>query len=101
MRSPLRLLGALLLALSLSLASGCASKASRTKPSLPTADLVVPLKPRLTIEAVASGDAAALDRHNSAVEAWGDGMARQIGRLCHAAADVGLPHPECPAPAPT
>lgn len=98
MRSLLRLPGALLLALSLSLASGCASKAPGPKPSLPTADLVAPPKPKLTVEDVASGDAAALDRHNSAIEAWGDGMSLQIGRLCRAAATVDLPHPECPEP---
>ncbi len=96
MRSPLRLPGALLLALSLSLASGCTSKGPGPQPSLPTADLVVPPKPVLTVEAVASGESADLDRHNSAIEAWGDSMAKQIGRLCRAAAHVGLPHPECP-----
>ncbi|WP_421936339.1 hypothetical protein [Phenylobacterium sp.] len=57
----------------------------------------MPAKPVLTVEDVALGESAALDRHNSAIEAWGDGMAKQIGRLCRAAADVGLPHPDCPA----
>lgn len=99
MRSTLRLLGALSLALLLWPASGCASRAPGPKPSLPLADLSAPAKPQLTIEAVASGDAAALDRHNSAIEAWGDGMALQIARICRAAGVIGLPHPDCP-PAP-
>jgi hypothetical protein len=96
MRSTLRLPGALLLALSLSLASGCASRASR--PSLPTADLVAPAKPQLSVAAVESGDAAALDLHNSAIEAWGDALAAQVGRVCRAAVRLELAKADCPKP---
>lgn len=96
MRSTLRPAGALLLALSLSLASGCANRASGPRPFLPAADLTAPAKPLLSVEDVASGDAAVLDRHNSAIEAWGDGLAAQIGRLCRAAVRLELARADCP-----
>jgi len=44
----------------------------------------------LSVDDVASGDAAALDRHNSAVEAWGDGLAAQVARICRAAVSIGV-----------
>lgn len=70
-----------LLALSFALlASGCAHSTSPSIAFPSPADLSVPQKPQLSVDDVAS--AAALAEHNSAVEAWGDGMALQIGRLC-------------------
>lgn len=70
-----------LLALSCGLlASACAHSTSRSPVFPSPVDLTVPPKPQLSVDDVRS--ASALAEHNSAIEAWGDGMAFQIGRLC-------------------
>lgn len=86
----------LLLALSCAwLASACASKGPPLTAYPPPADLAVPSKPQLAPEAL--GSAVALAEHNSRIEAWGDGLALQIGRLCRWAEDMGAKGVRCPA----
>lgn len=62
----------------------------------PSADLRVEAKPRLDPAALDSE--AALDAHDSAVEAWGERGWAAVGRLCRWAADNGAPGLDCPAP---
>jgi hypothetical protein len=69
---------------------------------------VAPAKPQLTIDtvaaaasqdpAIAEAAAKALDGHNSAIEAWGDGLALQLGRVCRSAVRLELARVECPPP---
>lgn len=85
---------ALLIAASLSLAPGCASR-ERPTPIYPDpADLRVEAKPLLTPEAVNSE--ADLDAHDIALEAWGDRGWLAVGRLCRWAAGLGAEGLECP-----
>lgn len=85
------------LAAVLVLACSCASR-ERLPPraQLPDAtDLKPPAKPKL--DPTALGSDQALNAHDDAVEAWGDGMFLQIGRLCRWAeahgAKLGCPPP--------
>jgi hypothetical protein len=58
--------------------------------------LAVPPKPQLSVDAVASNSAQALADHDSQLEAWGDAMALQIGRLCRWAQTNGMKGLDCP-----
>ena len=93
MRSLRFLMLPLALAASLSLVSGCASKALVYPPA---ADLQVEPKPQLSPEDVLSE--AALDRHDIAIEARGDRLAAQVGRLCRFWQEMGMKGLDCPAP---
>ncbi len=93
MRSLRFLMPPLALAASLSLVSGCASKALVYPPA---ADLQVEPKPQLSPEDVLSE--AALDRHDIAIEARGDRLAAQVGRLCRFWQEMGMKGLDCPAP---
>jgi len=93
MRSLRFLMLPLALAASLSLVSGCASKALVYPPS---ADLAVEPKPQLGPEDVMSE--AALDRHDIAIEARGDRLAAQVGRMCRFWKDLGMKGLDCPVP---
>ena len=93
MRSLRFLMLPLAVAASLSLVSGCASKALVYPPS---ADLAVEPKPLLSPEDVMSE--AALDRHDIAIEVRGDRLAAQVGRMCRFWRDLGMKGLDCPAP---
>lgn len=80
-------------ALLLLMLSGCASRALVYPPS---ADLAVEPKPQLSPEDVLSE--AALDRHDIAIEARGDRLAAQVGRMCWFWKDLGMKGLDCPAP---
>ena len=80
MRSTRSLMLSLALAASVSLASGCATKAPRSAFYPSPADLAVEPKPVLEPEAIYSE--AALDAYDIAIEARGDRLAAQVGRLC-------------------
>lgn len=91
---------ALLIAAVLSTASACGSP-ERPPPILlvPDAqDLQPPAKPQVTAEVLTSEQAA--NAFDSSVEAWGDSMALQIGRLCRWFADNGATGLTCPTPPP-
>ena len=94
MRSTRSLMLALALAASVSLASGCASKGTPAFP--PSADLAVEPKPVLAPEAIFSE--AALDAHDIAIEARGDRLAAQVGRLCRFFDTMGMKGLDCPPP---
>lgn len=93
MRSSRFLMLPLALAVSLSLASGCASRGLIFPPS---ADLQVEPKPQLAPEAVRSE--AALDAHEIAIETRGDRLAAQLGRLCRFYREMGMKGLDCPPP---
>lgn len=94
MRSARFLMPVLALAASLSLANGCASKGTPAFP--PSADLAVEPKPVLAPEAIFSE--AALDAHDIAIEARGDRLAAQVGRLCRFFDAMGMRGLDCPPP---
>ena len=94
MRSTRSLMLVLALAASVSLASGCASKGTPAFP--PSADLAVEPKPVLAPEAIFSE--AALDAHDIAIEARGDRLAAQVGRLCRFFDTMGMKGLDCPPP---
>ena len=94
MRSTRSLMLALALAASVSLVSGCASKGTPAFP--PSADLAVEPKPVLAPEAIFSE--AALDAHDIAIEARGDRLAAQVGRLCRFFDTMGMKGLDCPPP---
>jgi hypothetical protein len=77
------------------LVSACASNGSPNIAFPLAAELTPPAKPELSVEAVASNSATALAEHNGKVEAWGDAMAAQIGRLCSWARSNGMPNAPC------
>lgn len=86
---PLRCLTlALLIAASLSTVSGCASKGPIPLVLPRAADLQVEDKPRLDPAALDSE--AALDAHDSALEAWGERGWATVGRLCRWAERNGM-----------
>jgi len=85
-----------LLVMSLLAAPACAHKAPTFQTYPPAADLQVSPKPRLSAEALSSSEA--LNRHNIAIEMWGEGLARQVGRLCRWAEAGGMPDINCPPP---
>lgn len=76
----------LLVAASLSLVSGCATKDLSTFP--PSADLQREDKPRLDPEQI--GSEAYLDRYEIDLEAWGDRSDAAVGRLCRFFKDKGM-----------
>lgn len=94
MRSTRSLMLSLALAASVSLASGCATKGTPAFP--PSADLVVEPKPVLAPEAIYSE--AALDAYDIAIEARGDRLAAQVGRLCRFFDTMGMRGLDCPPP---
>ena len=86
----------LLIAASLSLAPGCATQ-ERIQPLFPPAgDLRVQAKPVLSPDALSSE--AALDRHDIALEAWGEDGWKAVGRICRWAVANGAPGLSCPDP---
>lgn len=86
---------ALLIVAALWLAPGCAVK-ERIQPLYPPAsDLAVQGKPRLDPAALDSE--AALDRHDIALEAWGEAGWQAVGRICRWAKANGMAI-ECSAP---
>ena len=93
MRSKTCLTRALLIAASLSLASGCADRVTIRPLYPPAADLAVEPKPRLDPEALDSE--AALDAHDIALEAWGERGWAAVARLCRWAVRNGMAA-ECP-----
>ena len=94
MRSTRFLMPVLALAVSLSLASGCASKGLAFPPS---ADLKVEPKPQLAPEAVTSE--AALDAHDIALDTWGERGWATVARLCRFFDEMGMKGLDCPPPA--
>lgn len=87
MRSLPYLTTCLLIAASLSLAGGCASR-TVTRPLFPpAADLRVAPKPVLAPEAVSSE--AALDQYDVDLEAWGEDGWKAVGRICRWAVENG------------
>lgn len=95
MRSKIFLTPALLIAASLSLVSGCATKERVTPLFPPHADLRAEPKPRLRPEDLASE--AALDRHDIELEAWGERGWLAIARVCRWSVENGAVLPfECP-----
>jgi hypothetical protein len=97
MRSPRSLTLALLTVAALSLVSGCETIPTPTATPLPpAADLRVEAKPRLAPEDVDSE--AALDRHDIALETWGERGWAAVGRLCRWAEANGARGLDCPAP---
>lgn len=93
MRSIRFLMLPLALAASVSLVSGCASSGLIFPPS---ADLLVEPKPQLAPDAIFSE--AALDAHDIAIEARGDRLAAQVGRMCRFWRGMGMKGLDCPAP---
>lgn len=56
----------------------------------------MPPKPRPTVEILSSAEASAT--FNSDLEAWGDGLAAQVVRLCGWAKAAGMDGIDCKAP---
>lgn len=96
MRSKTFRMACLLLGVSLSPALGCAHKGPTSLAFPPAADLQVKPKPVLAPEAV--GSEAALDRHEIALEAWGEEGWRAVGRICRWAVENGATGLMCPPP---
>ena len=96
LKSPIVLLP---LAISVLLVAGCAHR-EPTFQSFPRAeDLQPEAKPTLDPSALTSS--AALNRHNVAVEGWGERENRKISRNCQWARDMGMkidctPKPRAP-----
>ena len=96
MRFSRSLMSVLALAVSLSLASGCASRGPQSPFYPDPADLVIEPKPVLPPEAV---DSEVLGiAHDIAIEARGDRLAAQLGRLCRFFGDMGMRGLDCPPP---
>ncbi|WP_292223952.1 hypothetical protein [Brevundimonas sp.] len=95
MRSSRFLMLPLALAASGSLVSGCVSKGLAFPPSV---DLRVEPKPVLAPDAIYSE--AALDAYDIAIEARGDRLAAQVGRLCRFFDTMGMKGLDCPPPEP-
>lgn len=74
--------------------AACAHKAPPNPVFPPPADLRAAPKPQLAAEAL--GSARALAEYNAAVEAWGDGLAAQVGRLCRWSEEMGAEGLSCP-----
>lgn len=96
MRSTRSLMLSLALAASASLASGCATKAPQSAFYPSPADLAVEPKPVLAPEAIYSE--VALDAYDIAIEARGDRLAAQVGRLCRFFDTMGMRGLDCPPP---
>lgn len=90
---------ALLIAATLSLAPGCASTPAAIKPLFPpSAELRPEPKPLLRPEDVESE--TALDRHDIALERWGERGWAAVARICRWSLANGAVLPfECPPPA--
>ncbi|WBT04788.1 hypothetical protein PFY01_08955 [Brevundimonas vesicularis] len=96
MRSTRSLMLSLALAASASLASGCATKGPQSAFYPSPADLAIEPKPVLEPEAIYSE--AALDAYDIAIEARGDRLAAQVGRLCRFFDMMGMRGLDCPPP---
>ena len=95
MRLPRSLTPALLIAALLVPVSSCASRERVTLIFPPHADMAPEEKPRLDPEALDSE--AALDAHDSAVEAWGERRDAAVGNICRWAVGNGARLPfGCP-----
>lgn len=94
MRSTRSLMLSLALAASVSLASGCATKAPQSAFYPIPGDLQIEPKPVLAPEAIYSE--AALDAHDIAIEARGDRLAAQVGQLCRFFDTMGMRGLDCP-----
>lgn len=94
MRSTRSLMLSLALAAFVLPASGCATRGTPVFP--PSADLQVEPKPVLAPEAIYSE--AALDAYDIAIEARGDRLAAQVGRLCRFFDTMGMRGLDCPPP---
>lgn len=91
---PLSPMRCLLLAASLSLASGCVSK-ERIQPLYPpAADMTVEAKPLLDPASLTSE--AALDQHDIDIETWGERGWKAVARICRWAMANGA-KVSCPA----
>lgn len=85
-----------LLALSAAFSVSACSTPAPVRQTFPlAADLAVPPKPAPTVETLTSAQASA--QYNSDVEAWGDGLAAQVARLCRWAKGSGMAV-TCPPP---
>lgn len=84
-----------LIAAALLLAPGCAPTPEWIRPLLPpSADLRVEPKPQLAPADVNSE--AALDRHDIAIEGWGEDGWKAVGRICRWAEANGAESLRCP-----
>lgn len=83
------------LLLSLTTVAACATKAPTLQRFPPAEDLQPPAKPSISIDTLTS--ARASEQHNADIEAWGDGLYRQVLRLCRWSKTMGAPV-ACPAP---
>lgn len=89
------------LLLSLSVAQGCAPQVEpvQTPSSVSAADVKVLLTPKPIPSDDILTDAAANDRHNVAIETWGETLSKAGARVCRALAVDGFPLGfTCPAP---
>lgn len=86
---------ALLIAVSLSTVSGCATTGSTPGPFPPASDLKRESKPSLSPADLESD--AALDAHDAAIEAWGERGWATVDRLCRFFDRMGMKGLECPA----
>lgn len=85
LKSRIRCLAPLALLLAV---SGCATP-ERLKPTFPDrADLLPPSKPVPSADVVTSEQAA--NKHDIAIEAWGDALYKQVVRLCRYNQRMGL-----------
>lgn len=62
----------------------------------PAADLMVQPKPVPSDDVLTSRIAG--EKHDNAVEAWGEAGWAQVGRLCRFFDEMGMPNLNCPAP---
>ena len=62
----------------------------------PAADLTVRAKPVPADDVLTSRIAG--EKHDNAVEAWGEAGWAQVGRLCRFFDELGMPRLNCPAP---
>ena len=99
MRSNLRLIRSLALAVLLVLACSCASREPRLSAYPPSADLKVEPKPVLSVDALTSDNALA--EHDDAIEAWGERGWAAVSRICRWAEASGARLTfKCPKPPP-
>jgi hypothetical protein len=84
--------------LSLSIVSGCATPVTSSQKYPPADDLQRPAKPKISVDILTSERLH--EEYNAAVEAWGDGLAAQVDRLCRFERQLGAPVTCPPAPPP-
>lgn len=92
---PRRLIAPLMTAIFAVAVASCAKPGPLVFP--PAEDLRVPEKPKPGLEVLFSREAG--ERHDNAVEAWGEALAAQVGRQCRFWREQGMPLPfDCPPP---